>query len=557
MLNSRLYILVAFLALLPAGASSQFGRKVLDDAAIAERLSHLAPALITADTSGLAPGDRSALRHLIGAARLVDSLYLVQLWDRNLETLGRLREDTTREGAIRLRYFLFNMGPWSRSDGYSAFLPDIRGRKPIRANLYPAEMKRSAWGTWFLSLDDRRQRMAMGRHHVIRGDGGTGMTVVPYSEEFRNYLGPMAVLLREAAASATDSTLRTFLTSRAAALLSDDYAGSEMAWLSAGGPLDVTVGPYDLSVDEFFSYKAAFEAYIGIRHSGAEEQLRKFAGHLGELASILPGDSTGTVAPPATRTTIRVADAVYLGGGARAGFAAGALNYPIDTAILNRYGDKKVIFRNIQKVKFDSIQIPLAGKTIAPGQVRYVTFDAFIDHMMMHELVHDLGPRYVRGSGGTVSVRDRLSDLATAFDEAKADVAGLWALRHLTDIGALPGKREMEFYATHLSSMVRALRFGMVGGPGAGTAIEYNYLKEAGAFGTDPASGLMKIDPGIFRSAVRELLGQIVSLQAAGDYARCREFYAKYAFRPAEFESIASTARDVPFAIEPLFPLAD
>jgi hypothetical protein len=557
MKTHRLFPRIFILLVLLSFSTTSPARQHLDDAAIRDRLSRLATSTISADTTRIGAGDRKALRKLLLAATLVDSLFLRQVWNKNEETRDRLVSDTTAGADARLRFFNFNMGPWSRADGHRAFLPGIPKRKPLKANLYPDGMKRSSWGTWFLSLNDEGQQNAMGKHHVVRWDNEPGMKTVPYSEEYIRFLEPIAGLLREASALTSDSSTRRFLAARADAFLSNNYRESDIAWLSADGPIDVTIGPNDPSLDELFFYKTGFEAYVGLRNEASEKKLLSFSRHISEIASLLPMDSGDSLDGAPAGTVIGVADAVYLAGGARAGYVAGAVGYPPDTALFREYGDKKIIYRNIQKVKFDTIQSPMARLTISPDQVDDVTFEAYFDHMLMHELAHRLGPYYVHGTGGTVRVEERLGAMASAFEEAKADLAGLWAFQQLGERGTVTPKYERAIFTTHLSSMIRALRFGMVSGPGFGTAIEYNFLKEQGAFTIDPSSGLFIIDYLKFKDAVSELLREILTLQAEGDGEQCRMFYARYAFRPAEFETIARAIDAVPYAVEPVFPVVD
>jgi hypothetical protein len=97
-----------------------------------------------------------------------------------------------------------------------------------------------------------------------RPSGGAGGTfqAVPYSLEYQGELSRVAMLLREAAALTAQPTLKTFLETRAAALLSNDYYESDIAWMELDASVEPTIGPYETYEDEWFGYKAAFEAFI-------------------------------------------------------------------------------------------------------------------------------------------------------------------------------------------------------------------------------------------------------------------------------------------------------
>jgi hypothetical protein len=57
-------------------------------------------------------------------------------------------------------------------------------------------------------------------------------------------------LFREAATLTGNLTLKTFLQARALAFLSNDYYGSDMAWMDLDAPIDITFGPYETYNDE-------------------------------------------------------------------------------------------------------------------------------------------------------------------------------------------------------------------------------------------------------------------------------------------------------------------
>ena len=58
-----------------------------------------------------------------------------------------------------------------------------------------------------------------------------------------------------------------------------------------------------------------------------------------------------------------------------------------------------------------------------------MSFEAFFTHILMHELMHGLGPHQVHGTDR--AVRLALTDTYSTIEEAKADISGLWALQQL------------------------------------------------------------------------------------------------------------------------------
>ena len=197
------------------------------------------------------------------AARVLNFLFMDQLWSGNRALYGKLQKDTTPLGKERLHYFWLNKGPWSDLDGHTAFLPDVPDRKPAGANFYPEDMNKQEFEAWVKGLP-KAQRAGGG---FLHGDPPQGkqLTAVPYSEEYAADLKKAAGLLREAAALTDNASLKKYLNLRADAFLSNDYYASDIAWMDLDAPLDITIGPYETYNDELFGYKAGFEAYITIR----------------------------------------------------------------------------------------------------------------------------------------------------------------------------------------------------------------------------------------------------------------------------------------------------
>ena len=61
-------------------------------------IARYAPAQLTVDTSHLAPGDQKALGKLLEAARVIDEIFLKQLWSGNPALQARLEKDTSPLG---------------------------------------------------------------------------------------------------------------------------------------------------------------------------------------------------------------------------------------------------------------------------------------------------------------------------------------------------------------------------------------------------------------------------------------------------------------------------
>src|SRR3954469_12225124 len=133
--------------------------------------ARFAPVRLQYDEAGLSSGDRKALPKLVEAARVLNFLFMDQLWSGDRALYEKLQKDATPLGKQRLHYFWLNKGPWSDLDGHTAFLPGVPERKPMGANFYPEDMKAAEFETWAKSLSKEQREQAEGFFTVIRRNG--------------------------------------------------------------------------------------------------------------------------------------------------------------------------------------------------------------------------------------------------------------------------------------------------------------------------------------------------------------------------------------------------
>jgi hypothetical protein len=197
---------------------------------------------------------------------------------------------------------------------------------------------------------------------------------------------------------------------------------------------------------------------------------------------------------------------------------------------------------------------PIARLALSPSDRARVSFDAFFTHILMHELVHGLGPHRVAGTDRPV--REALEEAYGALEEAKADVAGLFALQRLVDRGVLPRELEQSMYVTFLASAFRTLRFGVNEAHGKGMALQVNRLLDRGAF-VERRDGTFGVEPARVKAAVADLAREIMSLQAKGDRDAARAWLARDGVVRPGVQKLIERARDVPVDIAPRFVTAE
>jgi Peptidase family M49 len=518
--------------------------------------ARFAPTEISADVSKLPEADRRVLAKLVEASKVIDALFLRQVWVGNESMLLDLARDQSPMGRARLHYFLINKGPWSRIDHNLPFVPGAPAEKPAAANFYPDGAPKAEIDKWIQSLPDAEKARATGFFTVIRRAAGGGFAIVPYNVEYQAELARAAGLLREAAQLATEPTLKAFLSKRADAFLSNDYYESDVAWMELKGAIEPTIGPYEVYEDEFFNYKASFEAYVTIQDDAETAKLQKFAAQLQDIEDNLPIDpkyrnpKLGGLAP------ITVVNEIYASGDGNRGVQTAAFNLPNDERVLREKGAKRVMLKNVQDAKFAKTLLPISRIVLGTGDQPSLAFEAFFTHIVVHELMHGLGPHSITVNGRQTTVRQQLKETYSALEEAKADISGLFAIQHMIDKGALPKTLESSLYTTFLASAFRSIRFGVNEAHGKGIAIQLNYLLDARGF-TVRSDGTFAVDPNRVKEGVTGLTRDIMMIQAEGDYAAAKALGDRLGVVRPPVQRILDRLADIPVDIEPQFKTAD
>ncbi len=535
-----------------AEAPAQTGDRATAD--LQQKTARFAVTDLSADLSALPANEREALAHMVRAAQVMDALFLEQVWSGNETTFHALVRDESPLGRVRVHAFLVNKGPWSRLDHNEAFVPGVP-EKPAAANFYPAGATKAEVEKWIAGLSAAEQERATGFFTTIRRGPDGKLMAVPYSTEYQGELALAAQHLRAAAAATRQPTLKAFLESRAAAFVSNDYYDSDVKWMELDATIEPTIGPYEVYEDEWFNYKAAFEAFITVKDQTESDKLKKFAGSLQEIENHLPIDAKyrnqrlGALAP------IAVVNTVFSAGDGNRGVQTAAFNLPNDERVIREKGSKRVMLKNNQQAKFAKVLTPISKIALAATDQGSISFEAFFTHILMHELMHGLGPHDIIVGGRTTTVRQELKDTYSAIEEAKADISGLFALQFLVDKGQLDKSLEKTMYTTFLASAFRSLRFGVNEAHGRGQAIQLNFLLDQGGFKVN-ADGTFAVDTAKIRDGVTALTKEIMTLQAEGSYAKAKQMIDTLGVIRPQTKALLDRLTAVPVDIEPRFVTA-
>ncbi|KAF9406376.1 hypothetical protein BGZ76_006347, partial [Entomortierella beljakovae] len=169
-----------------------------------------------------------------------------------------------------------------------------------------------------------------------------------------------------------------------------------------------------------FSIRAAFEFYLHARDFESSDILAKFSSRLQDMEDQLPVDElykAKGLQPPAIITV----NQLYSGGDVAVPMTA-AYNLPNDEKPIKIAGSKLVIIKNVQEGKFEKVLRPIAEQVLDPDQLDKVEFEAFFQHVLMHEVAHSLGPHFLVRDKET-KVRSALQEYHSAMEEAKAEIS--------------------------------------------------------------------------------------------------------------------------------------
>jgi hypothetical protein len=309
---------------------------------------------------------------------------------------------------------------------------------------------------------------------------------------------------------------------RADALLSDDFQPSDLAWMDMKHNLvDVVIGPIETYEDQLFGYKAAYEGLVLIKDEAWSDRLARFAAFLPELQRGLPVPDRYKAETPGSDADLGAYEAVYYGGNANVGAKTIAINLPNDEEVQLKKGTRRLQLENVMQAKFDTIMVPIAKQLIADDQLGNVTFDAFFQNTMFHEVAHGLGIKNTLDGNGTVS--DALKDYASSFEEGKADVLGLYMVESLADRGELDEAKLPDNYVTFLAGILRSVRFGATDAHAKANMVRFNFFADRGAFSRDPDTGRYRVDFAKMHDAIEALSRKLLTIQGDGDYAQARQ----------------------------------
>ena len=477
---------------------------------IQQKVNEYAPFTLTTDLSVLSEKEQQLIPIFIQIAEVMDDLY----WEQTYGTENRMALDTISDPAIK-EFAQIQYGAWDRLDCEKPFVPGV-GEKPKGANFYPVDMTEEE----FNALNDKNKES---QYTILRRDENGALKVIPYHEAYAEKLAVVDSLLGEAIELAEDPGLKKYLVERRKAFQTDDYFASDMAWMDMkSSKLDFVVGPIENYEDALFGYKTAYEAYVLVKDEEWSNNLSKFVKMLPDLQKQLPCDAKYKKEVPGTESDLNVYDVIYYAGDCNAASKTIAINLPNDERVQLKKGARRLQLKNAMQAKFETILVPISKLFICDEQINNVKFDAFFSNVCFHEVAHGLGIKNtVNGKG---NVRSALKNQYSAWEEAKADICGLFLTQTLIEQGEITGITVEDAYVTYIAGILRSVRFGATEAHGIANMMCFNYMQDNGAF-TRNTEGKYVIDVDKAKAAMRGWAALILQVEGDGDI----EFAQKYA----------------------------
>jgi hypothetical protein len=477
-----------------------------------QRLDIYQPVDLTADLSHLSADQKKMIGLLIDASKIMDELFWDQAYPGDKQELLAAVDDPKVKKFIEINY-----GPWDRLDNNQPFLSGVEA-KPAGANFYPADMTKEEFeaATFEGKID---------LYTLVRRNQDGELYAIPYNVAYTEQLQAAARLLREAATLAKSEAFANYLKLRADAFESNQYQSSDFAWMDmTDNEIDIVMGPIETYEDQLYGYRAGFESYVLLKDMDWSQRLEKYAEYLPSLQRGLPVADEYKAEVPGSGAQLNAYDVVYYAGHSNAGSKTIAINLPNDEQVQLEKGTRRLQLKNAMRAKFDEILVPIADMLIVPEQRQHITFDAFFANTMFHEVAHGLGIKNT--IDGSNTVRQALKELASALEEGKADILGLYMVTQLLEQGVIGEGQLEDYYTTFLAGIFRSVRFGASSAHGKANMIRFNYFAEAGAF-TRNEDGQYAVDMDAMRAAMNSLSEKILTLQGDGDYAGVGELFAE------------------------------
>jgi hypothetical protein len=520
-----------------------------------QRLARFRQIRMPYETAGLTQREQKLIAKLVDACRYLDDIYWRQVDPEALQLYQSLGGSTNPKDVELRRYLWINGSRFDLVNGDEPFVGT--SPMPVGRGFYPQGLTRDQIEQYVKEHPDQQPEI-YSPTTIIRSQGdqanGRSLVAIPYHIAYRSFLEPAAKNLRDAAELSADPGFANYLRLRADALLSDDYFKSDIAWLELKNPkIDLIFAPYETYDDTLLGVKATFGASIMVRNQVESRKLETFRKYVAEIQDALPLPAEDRPSKHGLETPMEVMDIPFRTGDLGHGYQAVADNLPNDPKVHEQKGSKKLFFKNFMDARVNYVILPLAKYMMPDSQAEMASGEGYLSGTIMHEICHGLGPAFAHNaSGQKISIREAIGPIYGGLEEAKADVAGMFALKWLVDHGVLPKGKLNEYYASYIAGNFRTVRFGAAEAHGQAEMMELNYYLEHGAVKRN-ADGKYSIDFQKIPELIETLAKELLTMEATGDRSKTESWFKKYDVVPPELQESLNRGKTVPVDIDPMF----
>ena len=533
----------------------------------------------------LAYGDKIALKHLVKAAKIMQSVHF-QLDNRDnipfAEYLNSEIAKGNKNAKMTMRLFIAQRG-------IAAF--DVEGNivelakgHSINRGFYPKDLTKEHFHNILLQMlqkgeKDTVKKILSQRTVVDWTEDKKSLYATDYAEKFGKEFNEIATELEIAADNSTNPDFNEYLRLQAKALrkadpILDAYADKKWATLQFT-PLEFTITREsysdamtksilsnqvlskileDLRITPFS--KDSLGCRVGIVNYESTKNLLKIKEFLPKLAELMPHKEkyVQNITKFENKQTMTDVDLVYMTGdcGAYRGKITIAENLPNnDKLSLTLGGGKRNVYHrqirfnlaNDEKIKrkLDAI--------LAPELHKYYNKDAVYRFTVSHENAHSLGPKT-----GT----EKLGEYKCIIEENKADMAALAFVDFLTQEKFYTPEQRKQIVVSAITDWFLKAKPNLSQAHRVRSLMQINYLMKEGAVKIND-NDLIEIDIDKSVRAAQKMLNEIIELQLSGNVKKAEKFVNEYYEWNDKLEAVASKLReaDKDLSGEIICPLAN
>lgn len=492
-----------------AGVSSCGGNQT--ESPMKQKVEEYAPFELSSPLAAqLSDSEKQIVELFFQIGKIADDLF----WQ---QTFGDKSLVDTISDPYAKQFAYINYGPWDRLDDNKPFISGY-GEKPDVCTYYPADITLEE----FNAFDDPNKSSW---YTVIRRDENGKLKTVWYHDEYAGQVEQMCALMQQAADLAEDPGLKNYLLKRIDAFRTDEYLASDLAWMDMkDSKINFVIGPIESYDDKFQETKTSYESFILLKDTERSKDLAKFVAMLPQLQKELPCKPEYKTFVPGTSSDLNVYDVVYYAGDCNAGSKTIAINLPNDERVHAMKGTRRLQLRNSMQAKFDKILLPIGELILAPEAHEHLKFDAFFWNVTFHEVAHGLGIKETINGKGSVDAA--MGTEKTSWEEAKADILGLFMVCRLIEMGEITNITVEDAITTYIAGILRSVRFGAASSHGKANMMCFNFMEQQGAFSRNE-EGLYVIDFDKSKAAINAWADLILTTQGNGDVVFATEFREK------------------------------